>query len=202
VIAPDLPGFHRSLCSTPGWGYEDYARALWALAKALGLARFHLAGHSMGGGIAVALAADYPASVASLTLIDSAGVPVGSAWKFVAGKLLEQPAQAWATGLARQHGPLLTSFLYNALFCTANALHATHLPLHLDVRPQMARVQAPCQVVWGEKDRAIPLAMGRKLAAALPGAALKILPGAYHEWSALRPGWLAQVVEDFIEAVG
>src|SRR5512135_591083 len=70
VVAPDLPGFHRSLCSTAGWSYDDFARALWALAQALGLARFHLAGHSTGGGIAVALAAGYPEAVASLTLID------------------------------------------------------------------------------------------------------------------------------------
>jgi pimeloyl-ACP methyl ester carboxylesterase len=202
IVAPDLPGFHRSLCSTAGWGYPDYACAVWALTQALGLSRFHLAGHSTGGGIAVALAADYPTSVASLTLIDSAGVPLGSAWKFVAGKLVEQPAQAWATGLARQHLPLLTSFVYNALFCAANARHAARLPLHLDVRPQMARVRAPCQVVWGENDRAIPVALGRELAAALPGASLEILPGAYHEWSALRPDWLVQVLENFIRPLG
>jgi pimeloyl-ACP methyl ester carboxylesterase len=202
VVGPDLPGFHRSLCSTAGWGYEDYARALWAFTQALGLTRFHLAGHSTGGGIAVTLAADYPASVASLTLIDSAGVPLNSFWKVLAGKLVEQPAQAWATGLARQHWPMLTAFLYNVLFCTAGTRHAARLPLHLDVRPQLARVRAPCQLVWGENDRAIPLALGRELAAALPGAAVKILPQAYHEWSALRPALLAEVMEAFIGPLG
>ncbi len=199
VIAPDLPGFHHSLCSTAGWSYDDHARAVWALTQALGLSRFHLAGHSTGGGIAVALAADFPESVASLMLIDSAGVPLGSFWKVLAAKLVEQPAQAWATGLARQHGPLITSFLYDIFLRPANTYHTARLPLKLDVRPQMARVQAPCQLVWGDRDRTLPLALGRELAAALPGAELKILPRSHHEWSALRPDWLRQVVEDFIQ---
>ncbi len=202
VVAPDLPGFHRSLCSTAGWSYADFARALCGLAQALGLARFHLAGHSTGGAIAVALAAGYPEAVASLSLIDSAGVPLGSAGKFLARKLVEQPAQAWASRFAPQHWPLFTSFSYNLLLCWPNACHTARLPLHLDLRPQLARVRAPCQLVWGENDRVIPLALGRKMAAALPGASLKILPRSYHEWSVLRPDQLAQVVEEFIAGLG
>ena len=202
VVAPDLPGFHRSLCSTAGWDYDDFAGALRALAQALGLGRFHLAGHSTGGGIAAVLAANYPEAVASLSLIDSAGVPLGSAWAFVAGKLIEQPAQAWATRFAPQHWPLLTAFVYNALFCTSGALRAARLPLRQDVRPHLARVRAPCQVVWGEKDRAIPPALGRALAAALPGATFKILPGNYHEWSALRPEEFEEVIEAFVRRIG
>jgi pimeloyl-ACP methyl ester carboxylesterase len=202
VVAPDLPGFHHSLCSIAGWDYEKFARTIWVLTQALGLARFHLAGHSTGGGIAVMLAAEYPENVASLTLIDSAGVPLGSAWKVLARKMVEQPEQAWATGLARQHWPMVTSFLYNVLLRTANTWHTTHLPLRLDVRPQMRRVRAPCLLVWGANDRTLPPAMGRALAEALPGAAFKLLPRAYHEWSVLRPDWLEQVVEEFIRPLG
>jgi pimeloyl-ACP methyl ester carboxylesterase len=202
VVAPDLPGFHRSLCSTAGWSYDDFARSLWALAQALGLTRFHLAGHSTGGGIAVALAASYPEAAASLTLIDSAGVPLRKARRFIAGKMVEQPAQAWATHFAPQHWPLLTSFMYDMLLCLPNALHTARLPLHEDLRPQLARVRAPCQLVWGEADRAIPLALGRELAAALPSAPLKILPGAYHEWSVFYPDKLAEIVEEFIAELG
>ena len=199
IVAPDLPGFHRSLCATAGWSYDDFARALWALAQALGLARFHLAGHSTGGGIAVALAAGYPEAVASLTLIDSTGVPLDSARKVAANKLVEQPAQAWATRFAPQHWPLFTSFSYNMLLCWRGARHAARLPLHQDLQAQLARVRAPCQLVWGENDRTISLDLGRKLAAALPGARLKILPRAYHEWSILCPDLLAQVIEEFIQ---
>ncbi len=199
IVAPDLPGFHHSRCSTAGWSYDDFARALWALAQALGLARFHLAGHSTGGGVAVALAAGFPEAVASLTLIDSAGVPLGSASKVLANKLVEQPVQAWASRFAPQHWPLFTSFAYDMLLCWQGARHTARLPLHHDLRPQLARVRAPCQLVWGENDRTIPLALGRKLAAALPNTPLKILPRAYHEWSVLCPDQLAQVIEEFIE---
>ena len=201
VIAPDLPGFNQSLCSTTGWAYEDYAEAVAALASALGVPRFHLAGHSTGGGVAIVLAANFPARVSSLMLIDSAGVPLKSFGRVLGRKLLEQPAQAWTTGFARQHLPMLTAVLYNGLFRLRNTYSALHLPLHVDLRPQLATVRAPGLVVWGEKDRTEPLALGQALAAEFKGASFTVLANAYHEWSVLRPQLFAEAVERFVRAL-
>jgi pimeloyl-ACP methyl ester carboxylesterase len=201
VIAPDLPGFNQSRCATAGWTYEDYAGAIHDLVRALGVEAFHLAGHSTGGGVAIVLAATCPQMVRSLTLIDSAGVPLGSLWRAAGRKTVEQFRQAWATRLARQHIPLMTSSLYNILFRTRNTWRSLRLPLRLDLVPRLAAVAAPSQVVWGENDATEPLAHGRTLAAGLGGAPLICLPGAYHEWSVLCPELLANTVASFIQAV-
>ena len=75
VVIPDLPGFGES---NRHWEWDYSARTqatrLLEFAEVLGLERFHLAGHSMGGHIAGLLADMKPASVKSLALITSGGV--------------------------------------------------------------------------------------------------------------------------------
>ena len=72
-IAPDLRGY--------GWtepkpidgtrGLRDFADDIEALVVTLGLTRFHLVGHSMGGGISMQYAIDHPERLISLTLADT-----------------------------------------------------------------------------------------------------------------------------------
>lgn len=71
AIAPDLRGYGQTeplpVDATRGCG--DWADDLAALVDALGLGRFHLAGWSMGGGIAMRYALDHADRLLSLTLI-------------------------------------------------------------------------------------------------------------------------------------
>lgn len=71
AIAPDLRGYGQTeplpVDATRGCG--DWADDLAALADALGLERFHLAGWSMGGGVAMRYALDHAPRLLSLTLI-------------------------------------------------------------------------------------------------------------------------------------
>lgn len=71
AIAPDLRGYGETeplpIDATRGCG--DWADDLEALVNTLGLERFHLAGWSMGGGIAMKYAMDHAARILSLTLI-------------------------------------------------------------------------------------------------------------------------------------
>lgn len=75
VIIPDLPGFGESTKMKEGefsiLAEADYVRLF---AKALGLEKFHIAGHSMGGNIAGNFAANYPGMVKTLALISAARV--------------------------------------------------------------------------------------------------------------------------------
>ena len=75
VIAPDLPGFGENE-RNPDLAYDLQAQTarLKAFADTLGLSRPHVAGNSMGGWIALRYAIDYPDALASLTLLDNAGV--------------------------------------------------------------------------------------------------------------------------------
>lgn len=75
LIIPDLPGWGES-SRVAGGNYDIDAQAtrLQAFVEALGLHRFVLIGHSMGGAIAGVYAAEHPEHVAELALIDSFGL--------------------------------------------------------------------------------------------------------------------------------
>jgi len=75
VIVPDLVGFGESAhLPEADYHYAAQAARVHAFVQALGLGRVHLGGNSMGGGIVLSYATQHPQEVASLWLIDTAGV--------------------------------------------------------------------------------------------------------------------------------
>jgi len=75
VICPDLPGFGESDRSVDrDYCVQAQARRLCEFLDALNIDRCHLAGNSMGGFIALRFALDFPGRLASLALLDNAGV--------------------------------------------------------------------------------------------------------------------------------
>ena len=73
LIAPDLAG-HGKSSEAESYDLERQAERLKALAEHLNLEPFHIVGNSMGGAISAIYAARFPEDVASLILIDSAGL--------------------------------------------------------------------------------------------------------------------------------
>ena len=74
VVAIDLPGHGGSSKEIRDAGLEELTGVLGGVLDALGLERVHLVGHSLGGAVAAAWAAEHPDRVASLTLIAGAGL--------------------------------------------------------------------------------------------------------------------------------
>lgn len=71
LITPDLRGFGESPAGDGGCGMADLAADVLALADSLGVGRFAIGGHSMGGYVALAVAAAAPARIAGVALIAS-----------------------------------------------------------------------------------------------------------------------------------
>lgn len=75
IIALDLPGWGESTRVDPAsYAYPAQVERLHQFVKQIGLKRFHLIGHSMGGGISARYAATYPEEVITLTLIAPHGI--------------------------------------------------------------------------------------------------------------------------------
>lgn len=175
VSAVDLVGFGRNrgfLGSELPLPFEEIAALLGRWIEAELRAPVHLAGHSMGGVIALTLAAARPDLVRTLTLVSAAGIPF---------RLDPRPH---LTGL--RHPPAgLVSFAprlaADALRAgpTSIALASAQL-LRLDAREAMRLVRAPTLLVWGESDPLVPLRYAEEMLAALPEARLAILPRAGH----------------------
>ncbi len=75
VIAPDIAGFGETgYDEALDYGLNSHADRLDQFIRAIGLESFHLAGHSLGGGIAILYASRHPEKIRSLTLMNPFGV--------------------------------------------------------------------------------------------------------------------------------
>src|SRR6266545_4721497 len=82
VIAPDLPGIGDSAIPANGMDMKTAATRMHALARSLGVAKARVVGHDIGLMVAYAYAAQYPAEVEKLVLMD-AFLPGVGLWEAV-----------------------------------------------------------------------------------------------------------------------
>lgn len=176
TLVPDVIGFGRSRHGGRIPSIPDLAAALAAWMEAAGASPAHVVGHSMGGQLAIHLAARFPERVQRLVLVDAAGVPRPRS----PAELLRFVREVAPPG---RWGDLrfIPTMAGDALVAGPRTiLRALWGILRDDVRPLLGRVAVPTLIVWGERDGIVPLADGRRMRAEIPGARLLLLNGAAH----------------------
>jgi pimeloyl-ACP methyl ester carboxylesterase len=228
VIAPDLLGHGESAKPRGDYSLGAYATGVRDLLIALGHPRATVVGHSLGGGIAMQFAYQFPERSDRLVLMSSGGLGEEVHLVLRAGTLpgaeLVLPVLASARvraavatmgkalGVLRlQPGPDLTEVargIGSLAESDARAAFLHTLRAVIDHRGQ--RVSAldrlhltedmPSLLVWGERDPIIPVAHARVARGAMPGSRLELLPGAGHFPQLEQPLEVARVLTDFIES--
>jgi pimeloyl-ACP methyl ester carboxylesterase len=214
VIRYDLRDTGQSVSYEPGppqYGGPDLVTDAVGLLDALRLARAHVVGMSMGGGIAQRLALDHADRVASLTLIATS--PGGADLPPMSDELrawVEEPPPEpdWSDRQAvvdyivedlRQHAGTLPfdeeemrAFAGRIVDRTVNIASSmkNHYLLEGDepVGPRLGELTAPTLVLHGTEDPLFPYGHAEALAAEIPGARLLPLKGMGHELPP-RPIW-------------
>jgi pimeloyl-ACP methyl ester carboxylesterase len=189
VLNVDLIGFGRSRGQR--FVLRETARLLATLVDRLELAQAHLVGHSMGGYVAADVALHYPARVNRLVLVNAAAVPFHRTYVH----------DAWGLAQALRYVPFnfLPVLLSDALTSgPVTLVRALREIVAGDLSEDLGRITTPALVVWGEHDTVIPLAIGRRLHAALPNAQWAVIPGAGHNPMWDRPAAFNRVVVDFL----
>lgn len=153
----------------------------------------HLVGHSMGGGIAIRLAAERPDLVRSLLLVNSAGMPFRLDPRPHVRTLPKPPYGG--PGIARV---LLPDFLRAG---PASVAVAGTRVVFSDLRAMMRRLRVPALLVWGENDPLVPVQYGEAMQREIEGARLEIIPRAAHVamWDA--PEAFNRIALEFFDAV-
>jgi pimeloyl-ACP methyl ester carboxylesterase len=208
VIAPDLLGHGRSGKPRGDYSLGAYASGLRDLLALLGIPKATVVGHSLGGGIVMQFAYQFPERMERMVLVDSGGLGEEVSLALRAATLpgaelvipvLFQPAtrrvgRAVAGALSRVglHGNANLRGLAEGLDSLADA-DARRAFVHTArgvIDPRGQRVDArdrlylaerlPTLLVWGGKDRIIPLSHGERAHELMPHSRLEVFEGAGH----------------------
>ena len=190
VYVVDLIGFGRSRHGS-SFVLSEAAERLAEWMGCIGLVRASIVGHSMGGLIAADLAADCPDRVERLVLVDAAAFSPGPDYGHHAMGLL-----SWLRYAPLGFLPVLVADAWRAGPITL--ARAARELLAIDLGPKVARVRAPTLIVWGEHDTVVPVEVGDRLRARLPGAELVVIPGAAHNPMWDRPEAFNRAVLEFL----
>lgn len=200
IIAPYLPGYGKSTAPHFVKDYSDYAELLIDFLKALDFHKVHIIGHSLGGAIAMALAALKPDFARSLIIVDSTGIPMNSLPEVILRRAIAMSAQMWQAK-PKPTLAILERVLYNSLFNTNKVVETAKIVLDRDIRPILTRINTPCLILWGRNDLLTPITMAEEFARNIKGSKLVIIDGVYHEWNFFFTETFTQAVSNFIDEI-
>ena len=225
VIAPDLPGHGGSAPSAGDYSLGALATVLRDLLVALGHERATLVGHSLGGGIAMQFAYQFPEMTERLVLVSSGGLgpevsallraaALPGADQFIAATaalgnsigskvahglgVLGLRASTDVAVVAAGYASLVDRDRRTAFLATLRGVISTGgQRIQAGDRLYLAEGM-PVQIIWGERDPIIPVKHARDAQEAMPGSQLEIFKGVGHLPQIEAPGQFIAVLERFI----
>lgn len=226
VIAPDLLGHGRSDKPRADYSIAAYANAMRDLLSVLGVDRATIVGHSLGGGVAMQFAYQYPERCERLVLVSTGGV---SHEVHPALRLASAPTAELLLPLIRF--PLTRFSVWSAirllqLAGTDLGQDADHLLGMFDALPDRTARRAfvrtiravvdwrgqaitmldrcyltreiPTLLVWGARDAVLPVGHAHVAHAAMPGSRLEVFPDAGHFPHHTDEARFVELVRDFL----
>lgn len=191
TLAYDLPGHGASLDFPDAGSTRKAAQAVAADIAARGLRRVHLAGHSMGGAMAIMAALAVPGRIASLTLLSPGGIgpeidgpllrryaiagdgdELAACLAAMSGPEAATPADAIAALLATRSLPGQTGRLAEIARRITRDDRQGVIPTDM-----LDALSMPVLVLWGTGDPVLPASQAERLPARF---SVRLLPGAGH----------------------
>lgn len=195
LLVPDLPGFGSSTARIPDYSFRAHARYLLDLLDRLGVPCAHVLGFSMGGGVALEMAAQDSRRVGSVVMVSAIGVQemelLGQYHLNHAVHGLQLTGMWGLQHLVPHRGSFDGGWSYARNFFDS------------DQRPLRAALQAfdgPMLIVHGRRDPLVPVEAAVEHARIVPQAQLTLLD-TDHFMTFQDPRRLAPVVSSFLEQV-
>jgi pimeloyl-ACP methyl ester carboxylesterase len=226
VIAPDLIGHGDSATPRGDYSLGAHAASIRDLLATIGVERATIVGHSLGGGVAMQFFYQFPQRTERLVLISSGGLGAevspllrGAALPGAATLLRVAAHRALVTGLAATGSRMRAAGRAQGVYleAVARALRPLQeagsrqafletLRAVIDIHGQRVSAvdrlyllgEMPTLIVWGERDRTIPIEHGRAAYEAIPHCRFESLPRAAHFPPLEDPEGLATVLADFL----
>jgi pimeloyl-ACP methyl ester carboxylesterase len=220
VVRFDLPGFGLTGPTRDGvYTIERYSETVVAGADALGLDRFVLAGNSLGGYVAWATAVLHPTRVTALVLVDAAGYPYESQSVPLAFRIARTPVLGRLLGnvLPRSENESSLRDVYGDPSKVTDELVARYFELATrdgnraalvarfeQTQPgalaaRVGEIDVPTLILWGRRDRLIPLESGERFEREIAGSRLVVFDALGHVPHEEAPQPTVAVVRGFLE---
>ncbi len=228
VVAPDLLGHGQSAKPVGDYSLGAYASGIRDLLGALGHERATVVGHSLGGGVAMQFAYQFPERCDRLVLVSSGGLGrevhllLRAATLPGAEFVLPVITAAYVASVGDAVGGLLSRVGLRGApdleemwrgFASLSDVEARAAFVHTlrtIVEPSGQRVSAldrlylaaemPMLLIWGARDPIIPVSHGEAAAAAAPGSRLVVFPGVRHFPHREKPARFLEEVIGFMES--
>ncbi len=209
VLAPNLPGFGGSAHLTAPDTINDFAAQVLDGVQAQGVERFHLLGHSMGGMIVQAMAAQAPDRIASLVCYGTG--PVGalpdrfetietSRHRLETDGIEETVRRIAATWFldgdaAEGYDSCVDLGLKASMQAALASLSAWEI---WDGRPDLKSIKADTLVVWGDRDRSYGWQQPEALWRGIANSSLAVVPGCAHNVHMEKSNLFNLIIGDFL----
>ena len=208
LIIPDLRGFGESGVMESDHSIIAYATDIAALLSRLKIEKAILAGHSMGGYVALAFAQEFPERVSGLVMVSTqtvADTPENKATRLatakqVMGKGVGIVVEAMTPKLSSE--PRIRDFVkllisHQQTLGVSNALNA--MAGRFDLTELFTTFKFPTVIIHGDVDMLIPVNRGREMKAALPSAEYFELAGLGHMAMMENPRTVADAFRSFVK---
>jgi len=209
VIAMDLPGFGQSRHLRSPDQIAGYAQAVLDCLDRLGVQRFHLLGHSMGGMIVQEMVHLAPQRVMRLVLYGTG--PLGllpGRFETMARsreRLAQDGVQTTARRISatwllhREASPMAQALGDLAALASAQAAEAGLWAMERwDGRAQLSNITQPTLIVWGDQDRSYQWPQIETLWRGIAGSSLAVLPHCSHALHLEYPQAFHSLLLDFL----
>jgi pimeloyl-ACP methyl ester carboxylesterase len=226
VLAPDLIGHGQSAKPRGDYSMGAFASGVRDLMVGLGIGPATIVGHSLGGGVAMQFAYQFPERTERLALVSSGGLGPdvhvllraatlpGSEWVLPLlasrlalavgsriGRQLERLGIDFGTDgreMARGHTSLNDAETRAAFIQAMRAsIDVTGQRVQGNDRLYLA-TQLPLLIVWGARDRIIPLEHGRRAHELVPGSRFEVFERAGHFLYLQEPDRFVALLEEWI----
>jgi len=189
VYAPDLPGYGGSQPLVGDYFIPELSEFLGSFASNLGLEKFYLVGHSLGGGIALDYALKSPQKIKKLVLVSS--LCLGREIAFWV-RLMSIPALIHSLGvltitilkgikwLAEQLNPAEFIMPLSPASMTVGGSITTFRQQSLVLENRLSEIAVPTLLVWGAKDPIVPVRHAYQAAMVIPDCRVKVFEGRGH----------------------
>jgi pimeloyl-ACP methyl ester carboxylesterase len=206
VISPDLPGFGKSVSPAIPWEIKDYSNFVLNFIERLKLEKLILLGHSFGGRISIKLASLHPDKFKFLILCDSAGIKRKLNFR---QRMIFYFAQfgnfLFSKKLLRRFKDMAKNIFYIAIrqrdyTKVKGAMRETFKKVvDEDLLPDLSKISTKTLIIWGGKDKAVPLEDAYLIKEKIINSTLEIVPGVGHTLNLEAPEKLATIILDFLK---